>query len=122
MACAQAIGARIAAPDDDHTFAGSENLDCRIDHVAMAALVLLRQEFHGKMNSLQLAAGNFEIARSFGAARQHNGIEVAAQIFDRDVAADFRIGDELYALGRHLFQATINDVFLELELWNSVAK
>ena len=57
---------------------------CGIERVAVAALVLLRQEFHREMNSLQLAPGNLQIARMLGAAGQNDGIELAAKIFDRD--------------------------------------
>ena len=79
---AQAVGAGVAAADDDHAFAGGENFDGGIQRVAVAALVLLRQKFHGVVNSLQLAAWNFQVARMLRSAGQHDGIEIAAQIFD----------------------------------------
>ena len=119
---AKAVGAGVAAADDDDALAGCENLERRIERVAMAALVLLRQEFHGEMDSLQLTAGNFEIARMLGAARQNDGVKVAAQIFDRNVRADFGVGDELHAFGGHLFEAAVDDVLFQLELGDAVAQ
>ena len=122
VARAQAVGAGVAAADDDHALAGGENFDRWIERVAEATLVLLREEFHRKVNSLQLASRNFQVARMLGAARQHDGIELATQIFDRDVLADLGIGDKLHALGGHLFEAAIDDVLLQLELGDAIAK
>ena len=88
----------------------------------MAALVLLRQEFHGVVDSLQLAARNLKIAGMFGAAGQDDRVEVAAQIFNGNIPADLSVGYELHALGGHLLEAAVDDVFLQLELGNTVAK
>ena len=68
------------------SFAGRENFDFRIECVAEAAPVLLRQKFHREMNALQFASGNFEIARMFRSTRQHNRVKFALQVFDRNIA------------------------------------
>ena len=55
-----AVAAGVAAADDDHIFALGRNLikNC----VALIELILLCEEFHRKMDALQFAAGNREIA------------------------------------------------------------
>ena len=115
MAGAQAIRARVAAADDHHALAGGENLT-RIERVAFATLVLLRQKLHREMDALQLAAGNVQIARLLRAAGQQDGVELAAQIFHRNICADVRVGDELHAFGLHLLQAAVDQVLLHLEI------
>ena len=122
MTGSQAVGASVAASDDYHALAGSQNLDGRIDRVAKAAPILLRKVFHCVMDSLQLTAGNLEIARLLGPTRKYNGVELAAQILHGNILSDFRPGDELHAFGRHLFQAAIDNMFLQLELRNAVAQ
>ena len=122
MTGSKAVGASIAASDDDHSLAGRQNLDFRLDRVPEAAPVLLRQVLHCKMNPLQLASRNVEIARLFSPACEYDGIEVAPQILDGNILSNFRAGNELHAFGRHLLQAAIDDVFLQLELRNAVAQ
>ena len=60
---AEAIGAGIAAADDDHVLAGRRDRR-RLRHVvALAAAVLLRQIVHGEVDALEAAALDGEIAR-----------------------------------------------------------
>ena len=58
MAGAEAIRARVASANDHDALARRQNVSCRVQGIAVAAFVLLRQEFHGEVNSLQLATGN----------------------------------------------------------------
>ena len=60
----------------------------------------------------KIASGDVQIARMLGASGEHNRVELAAQIFDRNILADLGAGNKFHALSRHLFQAAINDVFL----------
>ena len=85
MTGSKAVGSSIAAADDDHSLARRQDLDFRLDRVPEAAPVLLRQVLHRKMNPLQLASRNVEIARMFSPAREYDGIEVAAQILHRNI-------------------------------------
>jgi hypothetical protein len=57
-----------------------------------------------------------------GAPGQHDGVEIAAQIFDWNLAAYLGVGDELHALGGHLLEAAIDDVLFQFEFGNPVAK
>jgi len=58
----------------------------------------------------------------FSPAREYDGIEVAPQILHGNIFPNFRTSNELHAFGRHLLQAAIDDVFLQLELRNAVAQ
>ena len=122
MSCAEAIGAGVTASDNDDALAGRQNFRFRGDGVAEVAMVLLRQEIHGKMDPFQLASGDVEIARLLCASGKHNRIEVMPQILDGDIFAHLRAGNEFHALGGHLFQAAIDEVLLQLELRNAIAQ
>src|SRR5579871_631793 len=122
MASAQTISARVSATDDDHVLAVRKNVESGIEDIAMAALVLLRQEFHREMDSLQFPAWYFEITRMLGASRQNNSGEVASQVLDDNISSNLGICYELHAFGGHLFKTTIDNMFLELEFRNSVAE
>ena len=70
QAGAEAIGAGIAAADDDHALALGVNGGFRIDPIAFATSVLLGQELHGEVNPLEFAAGNVEVAGLLGTAAE----------------------------------------------------
>ena len=120
VAGAQAIGARIAAADDDHVFAGGQNL--AFHGIAFAHLVLLRQKLHREVYALQLASRDIQIARLLRAARQQDGVELAPQVFHRNIPAHVRIGLELHPFGAHLLQPPVDQVLLHLEIRNAVAQ
>src|ERR1019366_4338935 len=120
VAGAQTIGAGIAAADDDDALAGGHNL---LGHgIALAHTVLLWQVLHGEVDALQLASGEVEIARVFGAARQQDGVELAAQVFHRYIAAHLGIGFEPHPFAAHLHQPPVDEVLLHLETWDAVAQ
>src|SRR5882724_5040185 len=96
------IGASIAATNDDDALSSSQNIGGGVKHVAFAAPVLLREEFHGKVDSLQFSSRHLQVAWLLGATREHDGIEVALQVFDRRSVANVRVGDETHAFGLHL--------------------
>src|SRR5215831_19183230 len=115
MASAKAVSARVSSTDDDNALAGRKNIESRIEDIALAALILLRQEFHREMDS-------FEFPRVLSAASQNDGVEVASQIFDQNISSDLCVRDELHTLRRHLFETAVDNMLLELEFGNSVAK
>ena len=82
----------------------AKNVERRIEFVAVAALVLLRQELHGEVNAFQFASRDHEVARLLRAASQQDGVELSLQILHRHVFSDVRVGDELDAFALHLFQ------------------
>ena len=62
-------------PIDDHMLARSEDrLIIGDDRLARDAPVLLRQEIHGEMHAVELAARDGQVARLLGAAREHDRV------------------------------------------------
>src|SRR4029077_4120048 len=118
----EAIGARVASADDDDVLAAGKNVAGRVERVAMTPLVLLRQKFHREMDALQFATGNSKISRLFGTTGENDRIVITTQIFGRNVFPDFGVGYKLHALGRHLIETAINDVFFEFEFGYPVTK
>ena len=110
MAGAQAIGAGIAAADDDDALAGGEDGFGVGDVVAFAAAVLLRQEIHGEVDALEFAAGDAEVARAVRRRRRagwrgNRGAASSIGTLDADVGVD----DEIDAFGAHLLDAAVDD-------------
>src|SRR5215471_4692543 len=122
MTSSEAVSASVSTTDDDNVLAGRKNIESGIENIATAALVLLRQEFHREVDSLQFPARNFEIARLLSATRKNDGVKVASQIFDQYVSADLGIGDELHSFCGHLFKTAVDNMLLEFKFGNSVAK
>src|SRR5882672_6538107 len=84
MAGSQTIGAGVATANDHDMLASRENLYFGLNRVAVTPLVLLRQEFHRVMNSLQLTTGNLQITRMLRPTCQHDRIKLAAKLIDRN--------------------------------------
>jgi hypothetical protein len=118
--CAEAVRAGVAAAQDDDAFPGREDLVR--DGVARDDLVLLRQELHREVDAGELAARDGEVARLRGAARQHDRVELAAELvgLERHAHVDARL--ERHAFGRHLRHAAVDQVLLHLEVGNAVAE
>src|SRR4051812_37382697 len=119
---AQAIRTSIASADDDYALSSCQNFTGRVERISMAALIGLRQKLHGEMDSLELTSRNFQIPGLLRAARQHNGVEVSAQILDGNVVADLGAGYKFHAFRTHLLEPAIDDVLFHLELRDSVAQ
>ena len=82
MAGAEAVGAGVAAADDEDALAGGEDGACGLhvgeEHffrVAFVAAILLGQELHGEVDAVELAAGDGEVAGLLGAAAEEDGVE-----------------------------------------------
>ena len=117
---ADAVRSGVAAADDDDMLAGGHDL---VRHgIAGDDLVLLRQELHREVHAGEVAARHVEVARRFGAAGQHDRVELVQQLLRRDVAADMRIRPELDAFERHLRHAPVDQMLLHLEVGNAVAQ
>src|SRR5262249_20113129 len=119
---AEAICAGIPAADDNHSLAGRQYGAFFRDDVALAAPVLLRQEFHREVDAFQLAARNLEIARPFCAAGQQQRVVFPAEFINRNVYAYVSIRDEAHTLGLHLTQPAVDEALLHLEIRDSVAE
>ena len=86
------------------------------------AAILLRQELHGEMDAIELAAFDRQIARLFGAAGEHHGIVFLPQLFDRHLDTDLHVVMEGNALGFHLGDAAVDVVLFHLEVRDAVTE
>ena len=75
---------------------------------------------HRGIDALELAAGDFQVARLRCAAAQDDGVEIAAKVFDLHVEADVGVGLEGDPLGLHQLDAAIDDFLFELEVGDAV--
>jgi hypothetical protein len=86
------------------------------------ALVLLGQEFHREMDSLEVAPRHWQIARLGRTDRERDGVKLPSQILGGDVGAHPATRDDLDALGFHLLNASFDLALFELEIGNPVAE
>ena len=105
---ADAVGAGVAAADDDDMLAAGEDRFAVRGCFAADAPVLLRQEFHGEMDAVELAAGHRQVARLLGAAGEHDGVVIVEELFGRDIDADMGVVMEHDAFGLHLRDAAVD--------------
>ena len=123
MRGAQAVGAGVAAADDDHLLAlgGDRRLAVvALDVIARGKAVGPRQVFHRLVDALEVTAGNRQIPARGRAAGQHHRVELLAQLLRGDVDTDVDPGTELGALGAHLLQTPVDVTLLHLELGDAV--
>ena len=99
----------------------SDRLDVAERLVADAA-VLLRQELHREVDAVELAAGDRQVARLLGAARQHHRVVLCHDVVDRHLVADMDVVVEGHALGFHLRDAPVDVALLHLEVGDAVAQ
>ncbi len=99
---------------------GEDRLDVA-ERLAADAAVLLRQEIHGEMDAVELAARDRQVARLLGAAGQRHRVVVLEQLLGRQVDADMGAVMEGHAFALHLLDAHIDDALLHLEVGDAVA-
>ena len=76
----------VSPPPITTTFLPVARMSARADRLAGVAAVLLRQEIHREMHAGELAAGDRQIARRFGAAGQRDGVILFQQLLRIDRA------------------------------------
>ena len=109
---AQAVGARVAAPNDDHPLAFGGDRNACIHRVPFAAPILLGQKLHRVMNAFQLPPRDSQVARMLSPAGQKDGIVMAGERFNRNVHSHMGIGDEGDAFVTHLLEPALDHVLL----------
>ena len=119
---AHAVGARIAAADDDDALARREDGARGLGLLAGEAAVLLREELHREVHAAELAARDradraAPVRRCRGRPRRTRA--AAARLARR---ARRRRRAEDHALGAHLLHALVEDALLHLEVGNAVAE
>ena len=97
---------------------GSAPGDLRL---AAHAPVLLRQELHGEMDALELAARDRQVAPFLGAAGEHHRVVLGDEFLGRHVHADMGAVVERDAFRFHLRDALVDVVLLHLEVGDAVA-
>src|SRR5438034_2329473 len=111
----QTIGTGVAPAYNDHAFVLRRNEVSVGNVVAFTPFVLEGQEFHCEADALQFASGYLKISRSGGTTGQKDRIEFAAQLLNRHIDSDIRVGAEHDAFFQHDIQPPVKNLFLHLE-------
>ena len=122
MRRAQAVGASVAAADDDHAFARGGDQGRAAEIVAFAAPVLLRQVIHREVDAGQLTSRDGQIAWNGRPAAQNDRVELAAELVGGNALADVRVRPELDTFRLQDREPAIEDALLHLEFRDPVAK
>src|SRR5437868_3482572 len=120
MHCTEAICPGVSAPNNNDAFAGRQNIKRWVEHIAVASLIGLRQVLHREVDTLQVPSRNLQVARSFSAAGEQDGVELTLQVFNRNRTSHVCVGHELDALGFHLLKPAVYNTLLHLEFWDPV--
>src|SRR5829696_4153390 len=117
---AEAVGARVAAAQDDDVLARGGDLDLRVGREAGDPPVLLHQIVHGEMDTAKLAAWHVEVASLQGADSEDDGVELALEVLRGRVLADVGVGTELDAFLFHDGDAAVDDPLFDLVVGDAV--
>ena len=139
MCRADAVGARIAATDDEHVLAlGVDELVLR-NILTCQHTVLLREHLQREVDTLELSARNLQVASLRSTGAYHHGIVLLRQFLEGDdlilserwvvlywidrilVADDVRAVLEGDALSHELLQAPVDDLLVQFEVRDAVA-
>jgi hypothetical protein len=91
---AEAVGAGVAAADDDDVLVlGGNGLRLR-DFLALVPAVLLGEVLHREVDALEIAPLHRQVARTGRSPGEDDGVELGAQFFNLDVDADVRVRAE----------------------------
>src|SRR5262249_28171793 len=121
---ADAIGAGVAAADDNHIFPLGGDI-ASVGMVAVEqALGVGVQELHGEIDAVQLpsfGAGK-EVVRFGCPAAENDGIVLVQEFVRGVVLADFATGDERNPFGAHQVDPALNNSLVQLHVRNAVLK
>ena len=119
---ADAVRAGVAAADHHHVLAAGEDRRHVAERLVGDAAVLLRQEVHGEMDAVELAARDRQVARASRRRRQHDRVVAFGDALDRHADADMGVVVEDDALGFHLRDAPVDVTLLHLEVGDAVGE
>ena len=121
------IGARVTASDHDDVLPGGSDkgvlVPLRFQGSLLGheeALLVLREELHGKVNALEVAARNGQVTRLGSADGEGKGVVVGPELVDVDVTADIGVRNELNALLSEKVDAAVDGLLLELHVGDAV--
>ena len=106
---AEAVGAGVAAADDDDVLALRGDLAGTASPGSRP--VRRRQELHGLEDAAELAPGDGEVARHGRPHGEDDGVVPVTQLSPGDVLADVHTGAEPRALRAHLLQPAVEQRF-----------
>ena len=86
----EAVGAGVAAADDDDVLVRRRDELGVGNPVALVAAVLQGQILHREVDAVQFSPRDLEVARGGRAAREHHGVISVAQVAHADVHAHVR--------------------------------
>jgi len=118
--CTDAVGAGVAAADDDNilAFGGDETA---VLVLVQNCLGVRREEVHCKVDAFQLTPNDWKVTRLGGTRAEYHRVEFLEQILDGKVFADLGVADELYALLLKDSEAAHDDLFLiELHVGDAI--
>ena len=118
VARAVAVAAGVTAADHNHVFPGG--CDLAGDIIASVLLVLLRQEVHREMHTLQVAAWDRQVASQGGSAAEQDGVVIVDEFLGRHIATHIGTAAELNPLFLHLPHPPPDLGLLQLEVWNAI--
>src|SRR5918993_3224893 len=95
---AEAVGARVAAAEDDDVLVLRGDLDLRVRREPGHPPVLLHEVVHSQVNATELAARYVEVATLQGADGQHDRIVLGLELLCRRVLTNVGVRAELDAL------------------------
>ena len=119
---AQAVGARIAAAEDDHALALRSDGLLLVVTAAGDATVLLRQVLHCQVNALEIAARHGQLAGRARADGETYGVEVAVKVIGGEIVAHVDAGLEADTLRGHGVHAALHYLLLQLEVRDAEAQ
>ena len=108
---ADAVGAGVAAADDDHVLALRREVTSVGVAAVQQALGVVVQELHREMDALEVAALRLgeEFVRGRCAAAQDDRVELLAELRGRIVLADLAVDDESDPFRLHQIDAAPDD-------------
>ena len=122
MSRSDAVGARIAAADDQYILSFGGNALVLREFHASEDTVLLREQFEGEMHAFQFAARGLEIAGGGSAGGDDDSVVIAGYAGHSGFSGYSGIILKLDALLLQQGDAAIDDGLVELEIGDAVAQ
>ena len=116
------VGARITAAQHDTNLAPCKDLFIRIGRITGTAAVLLAEEVHCQVDAVEIGPRNIEHSWLFRTAGEAYGVVVLQQVVSGQILAGLHLREKLDSLFLHQADAPVEDVLLQLEIRDAVAK
>ena len=118
MSGTDTVGTRITTTDDQDILSLAGDTLILGELHASQHSVLLREEFEGEIDTLQLTSRNLQVTSGRSTRRYHVGIEAFWQLSDIYLLIIF----ELDAFFLQETETAVDDNLVELEVWNTISQ